>query len=140
MNDDAYRTSPDPKRQLAEILGKRLPDAPKSTPKKPAYVAGQMNATESEYAAQLLARKQSGEILGFIFEPLILILAPATTYKPDFLVLMPDGSYEFHEVKGGYCWEDARIKIKVAAAMFSAKFVLAQKRKGAWKIKQLPKK
>lgn len=53
-------------------------------------------------------------------------------YTPDFEVQLPDGTIEFHEVKPGYrqklkdgtrreapfCFEDAKLKIRIAAAQF----------------------
>ena len=78
---------------------------------------GKMNGLEKRYAAHLELRRQTGEIADWKFEPLKLKLAPATFYGPDFGVQRLDGSVELHETKGH--WEDdARVKVKVAAAMF----------------------
>ena len=57
-----------------------------------------------------------GEILDFRFEPFRFILAPKTTYLPDFLVVTHKW-LEIHEVKG-FWRDDARVKIKTAAALF----------------------
>ena len=78
---------------------------------------GTMNKTEKSYSILLEARLQAGEIAWYSFEPMKLRLAKATFYEPDFLVMLADGTLEFHEVKG--FWEDdARVKIKVAAEKF----------------------
>lgn len=75
-------------------------------------------------------------MLWFAFEPHKLRLADRTFYTPDFGVLLMDGTFEFHEVKGH--WEDdARVKIKVAAEQhWMFKFVavrpVAKKRGGGW--------
>ncbi|HEY4901377.1 MAG TPA: hypothetical protein VIH91_11220 [Terriglobales bacterium] len=59
-------------------------------------------------------------------------LADLAFYTPDFEVQFPDGTIEFHEGKPGYrqklkdgtrreapfCFEDAKLKIRVAAAQF----------------------
>jgi hypothetical protein len=78
---------------------------------------GRMNGLEKKYAAHLELRRATGEIRDWKFEPLKLKLAPATFYQPDFGVQLPDGRIELHETKGH--WEDdARVKVKVAAALF----------------------
>ncbi len=59
-------------------------------------------------------------------------LADLAFYTPDFEVQLPDGTIEFHEVKpdtarssrtapareAPFCCEDAKLKIRVAAAQF----------------------
>ena len=83
------------------------------------HAAGEMNGLEKRYAGHLEERKAVGEILTYQFEPKKFVLAPKTTFTVDFLVLVADWSLEAHEVKGH--WEDdARVKIKVAATMFSS--------------------
>lgn len=94
---------------------------------------GGMNKTENAYAEHLAARQQAGEVLWFAFEALRLRLAEKTFYNPDFAVQLADLSLEVHEVKGH--WEDdARVKIKVAAAMYPLRFVAVQRVQGAWKF------
>lgn len=84
---------------------------------RPSRVAGQMNKLEASYAAHLQYRKLAGEIIEYRYEPIKLRLAIKTGYTPDFMVIMPDGAIEFHEVKG--FWEDdARVKAKVIAEMY----------------------
>ena len=81
---------------------------------RPQRIPGQMNKTEQRYAMHLEVRKRAGEIVKFGYESIKLILAPNTSYTPDFYVVCADGSMEFHEVKG--FWEDdSRVKFKVAA-------------------------
>ena len=92
---------------------------------------GEMNKTEAAYAAYLDNLKKDGAIADYRFEAVKLRLADKTFYTPDFMVLMPDFSFEMHEVKG--FWEDdARVKIKVAAAQFPFKFVAIRKTKNGW--------
>jgi hypothetical protein len=65
-----------------------------------------------------------------------LRLANLTTYSPDFMVIDPDGSVVFHEVKG-FWMDDARVKIKVAAEAFPwFHFVAATKKKGQWEVEK----
>ncbi len=76
-----------------------------------------MNNLESRYADHLRTLQLAGEIHSFSFERHNLKLADRTYYKPDFEVMMPDGTVEFHEVKG-YMPEDANVKLKVVAQQF----------------------
>lgn len=93
-----------------------------------------MNKTEAAYAAILEAKKMSGEILRYDFEPETFRLADKTTYTPDFRVVRADLGVEFHEVKGGFVREDAWIKLKIAAAWNPYRFFLAQYKRREWKV------
>jgi len=100
---------------------------------------GRMNKTEEEYAQHLNIRLRNGEIEWFQFEAIKLRLTDKTFYTPDFLVMANDGTLEAHEVKGH--WEDdARVKIKVAAANFPFKFIAikrkAKKYGGGWVVEE----
>jgi len=97
-------------------------------------VVGGMNKTEAAYAEHLKLRERRGEIAWFVFEGLKLRLADNTFYTPDFAVMLACGELEVHEVKG--FWEDdARVKIKVAAAQYPFRFIGVQKDKVAgWKF------
>ena len=122
------RTVGDYNRSIGCILGGRvLAKGNRGTFHK----SGEMNKTEAAYAARLEALKLAGEIADYRFECLKLRLADNTFYTPDFMVLMPDFSFEMHEVKG-FWEEDARVKIKVAAAQFPFKFVAVKKTKNGW--------
>ena len=93
---------------------------------------GEMNKNEAAYARELERRQRDGEIVRYRFEPMKFRLADLAFYTPDFEVQLPDGTIEFHEVKPGYrqklkggtrreapfCFEDAKLKIRVAAALF----------------------
>ena len=95
------------------------------------HKSGEMNKTEAAYAAYLDGLKKDCLIADYRFEAVKLRLADKTFYTPDFMVLMPDFSFEMHEVKG--FWEDdARVKIKVAAAQFPFRFVAVKKTKNNW--------
>jgi hypothetical protein len=98
-----------------------------------------MNNTEAAYRDILWARQVAGEILWFRYEAVKLRLADATFYSPDFVLMLADGTLEVHEVKGH--WEDdARVKIKVAAAAYPFRFIavtpVAKKHGGGWKIEE----
>lgn len=98
-----------------------------------------MNKTEAAHAVDLEMRKRAGEIQEYLWEPLRLKLAPDCTYEPDFMVLMKDGSIEFHEVKGGFITDDGMVKVRVAAQRFPwFRFVLCQYDRRGCKVKELP--
>jgi hypothetical protein len=110
-----------------------MPKAQK--PKVPRPRAGKMNPTEAAYALVLEGLLHAHEIAGYGFERIKLRLADRTFYTPDFDVMRLDGRLEFHEVKG--VWrDDARVKIKVAAAQYPFRFIAVSKRKkrdgGGW--------
>ena len=101
--------------------------------------AGEMNKTEERYAEHLEQLKHAGEILWWKFEGIKLRLADNTFLTVDFPVMLTDGTMEMHEVKG--FWEDdARVKIKVAAALYPFRFVAlkprAQKNGGGWDVEE----
>ena len=133
-----------------------LPQRNRQPIKRPAKVrvnidpTSGMNRTEARYAAHLQVRLLAGELLEWRFEALKLRLARATFYTPDFVLITTLGEIECHDVKGktgsGYGgWtDDARVKIKVAAAAFAwLDFVGAawlSKRQGGpgWKFETFP--
>jgi len=100
---------------------------------------GDMNKTEAAYDITLQGLQSTGEIVWRKFEGIKLRLADNTFYSPDFLVLRADGLLEVHEVKG-YWEDDARVKIKVAAAQFPFRFIavtaIAKKHGGGWKVEE----
>lgn len=78
---------------------------------------GSMNKLEAKYAEFLESERLAGLILGWRYESEKFRLADRTWYLPDFMVILPNGMVEFHEVKG-FWRDDARVKIKVAAELF----------------------
>ena len=82
---------------------------------------GELNRTETSYAQYLEGEKQSGRVADYWFESLKLKVADGTCwYTPDFMVLLPDGRLELHEVKGSprVFFDDAKCKVKVVATSF----------------------
>ena len=112
---------------------------------RPRHKPGEMNKLEERYAAILAARQAAGEIDAYWFERFTFKLADDTRYTPDFVVQMPDGTLEAHEVKARankparkvngvkvrplgtrpLVEDDARVKIKVFAEMFPFRCVVA---------------
>lgn len=85
---------------------------------------GSMNLTEQAYAELLEGRKLAGEILGWRFEAYKLRLADNTYFTADFMVQLPSGEIQLHEVKARtragkrLIEDDAAVKIKVAAEQY----------------------
>lgn len=102
----------------------------------PRHVRGQMNKSEADYAGYLQGLLLAGKIDWFSFESVTLRLAKLTSFTPDFVVVLADGTIEFHEVKAGaggpgasrpLVEDDAMVKLKVASEMFPATFRLVWK-------------
>ena len=104
--------------------------------------ATRMNRTEARYAVILEVRRRAGEVAEYHFEAVTLKIADDTRYTPDFLVVLADGQCELHEVKGGYVWEDARLKFQVAVEEWGHLFgfVWAQWSGGEWSMRRYPRR
>lgn len=88
---------------------------------------GEMNKTEAAYAEHLAHREWMKEVLWWKFEGLTFRLADRLRYTPDFVVMLASGFIECHECKGFWA-DDAKVKIKTAAAMFPFRFVAVKRR------------
>jgi hypothetical protein len=75
------------------------------------------NKWERNYAQYLDLRKYIKEIACYRYEGLAFRLATNTYLHPDFLVVMPDGRMEIHEVKG-HKREKWWARFKIAREMF----------------------
>lgn len=93
---------------------------------------------EQAFAGYLHGLLLAGDILQYRYEPLRFNLAPNTTITPDFQIKLKDGTYEFLEVKG-WAREDAIAKLKICARLYPEwRFVLVQRKRGVWEMKELP--
>ena len=101
--------------------------------------AGELNGTEQAYQEHLAQRHHAGEIAWFKFEGITFKLADDTRYTPDFTVMLADGRMQVHEVKG-FWTDDARVKIKVASALFPFEFFAIKKKAkkdgGGWAVEE----
>lgn len=106
-------------------------------------VEERMNKGEQRYAQLLDQRLAAGHVAGWWFEPLSWRMADNTHYRPDFLVLLADGTVEIHEVKGRkgdsfYAEEDAWLKCKVVAEQMPFPLVIVwQAVGGEWQERRL---
>ena len=99
-----------------------------------------MNRLERAYCRHLEMRRLAGEIIGWRFEAITFRMAFRQTYTPDFEVTKPDGTLEYHEVKGRWM-EDARVKLKQVATDFSdRRFIAVTYPKKIWTFEALPPK
>lgn len=93
---------------------------------------------EAAYARYLHGLLLAGDIRTYRYEPMRFNLAPLTTITPDFQVILPDGSMEYHEVKG-WARDDAMAKLKICARLYPEwKFWLVKRKRGVWDMKELP--
>jgi len=91
-----------------------------------------MNRTEKARAIELEALRRSGKIAQWWYEAWTFRLADRTTYTPDFVVQETDGALRAEETKG-FWRDDARVKVKVFAALFPLPLVvLCPKKGGGW--------
>lgn len=98
---------------------------------------GAMNKTEAAYAATLEQRRAAGEVAWFKFEGIKLRLADNTFLTVDFAVMLADGTMEMHEVKG-FMFDDANVKLKVAASIYPFVFKVIRKAKGGmWTVTEI---
>lgn len=90
------------------------------------------NKWERLYAQELDLRKAAGEITAWVYEGVRLRIANGAWYKPDFLVVLPDGLIELHEVKGHWR-EAARVRVKVTQELYPwFRFLVVRLRGGAF--------
>lgn len=94
------------------------------------------NATERAYAERLRLLQLGGEVAKFWFEALKLQIGSRCWYTPDFLVQLPTGELQLHEVKG-FMRDDALVKLKAVAAQFPYKLIVVRKIKGAWQFEHI---
>lgn len=77
-----------------------------------------MNKTEQAFYDKYIEPKyRDGTIIKSRYERLKIVLAPGSTYTPDFMFTTWDGKTVVIEIKG-FWREDDRVKIKVASDLF----------------------
>jgi hypothetical protein len=124
-------------RHVLEALARSKTDTRASRGSKPAVAntRGELNGLEERYLADLDMRRLVGEVdwVGK-HESLAFKLASGATFRPDFPVLV-NGRLELHEVKG-FWREAARVRIKVAAALYPFRFVAVRWVSGGWQFEE----
>lgn len=104
---------------------------------------GEMNRTEAAYDAHLEVLQRAGEILWRKFEGIKLRMAENCFLTVDFAVMRADGVLELHDVKGAKAIfeDDAKVKLKVAAALYPFVFRVAfpkpKREGGGWLIEEV---
>jgi len=114
-----------------------------------------MNKNEAAYAEHLQRKLQTGQILRWDFEPETFVLGHNCRYTPDFRVVLPDGTVEFHDAKGckmvkrtdgkmeptAWMEEDARVKLRAASGLHPYGFYVVYqspaKYGGGWTIEEM---
>lgn len=119
----AQRFAPEPRRP-------KLAGSKKVGPKPKARG---MNKWETEFSQLLEARKQSGEIVWWAFEPFRIRIANDCWYRPDFVTVDAAGKTSVWEVKG-FMREAARVRLKVAVEKLPYPFYLVRKHKGELRV------
>src|SRR5262245_57605362 len=96
------------------------PDLPtvKAAPTRVRVNARGQNKLEARFDSHLGWLLAHGRILGYRFEPLKLRLGGRCWYKIDFVARRRDGTLAGIELKGGYIWDDAKVKLAVAPVIF----------------------
>lgn len=98
---------------------------------------GHRSKWEAAYERHLEVLKRAGVIAGFRYEGLKVRLARRTWFTPDFLVILPDGTVEIHEVKG-FRRDDAMVKLKVAAELYACwRWFLVTRESSGWKVEPM---
>ena len=96
------------------------------------------NRLEAAWADELNAQLKAGQILRWGYEEMTLVLADGTRYTPDFIVMLPDTTFQVHETKGYTTGRMAAsmVRLRVAASRFGwfGEFYLVQRVRKRWKI------
>jgi hypothetical protein len=91
-----------------------------------------MNKWESSYAERLEMFRLEGSIIEWKYEAIRFMLAPNTTYTPDFMIITAS-TIEFHEVKGQR-HAAGMAKFKIAAELYPwAVWRMVEKTRLGWK-------
>ena len=111
-----------------------------------------MNALERSYSQQLDVLVRLGRVAEWHYEAVTLRIGADCRLTPDFLVVLSDGTVEFHDTKGTtyrhrkagrvgvpYIQEDARVKLRAAATAFPFTFKLVTHTKAeGWHTEEVP--
>lgn len=121
-------TEKDLKRMGLAVVGNkavRIDTLPKAKDKRGRR--GVMNTLESQYRDRLERLRDAGVIFWYGFEVMRLAVAKSDRerwYTPDFVVVMPGGEIEFHEVKGRK-HDGGMLRLAVSADRYPFRFFLA---------------
>jgi len=92
-----------------------------------------LNKTEAEYERMMVALH--GRCNVFAQAVQLQVGEDRCRYTPDFMIVNAKGEISFHEVKGGFYRDDARVKFQAAKLRYMMfGWVWAQKKHGRWEI------
>lgn len=99
----------------------------------------QPNKLEKRFEIECLNLwKFEHKIIDYAFEAITIRIGNGVTYRPDYWTVDSEGRTTFYECKGKQVWDDAKVKIKVAAMLYPAyRFYLCRRENGAWIIDQV---
>ena len=99
---------------------------------------GEMNKTETKYAAHLNTLIAAGSVHQWWFEAFKFRVAYNSCWLTvDFMVQLADGTIELHDVKGGPTEEDAAIKEKLIAQLFPFRLLEVRLKRGVWEVTEI---
>lgn len=138
---DDPRLGPSARAQVQAALSAGRPALPDqgdpaaATPRLRQRRAPRLNKTETAFGEVLAVRNPGVRIRA---QAMRLELANGVTYTPDFFAQMPDGNFHAWEVKGPHAWDDAIVKIKVAAREWpEVTFWLVSRAETGWKTERI---
>lgn len=87
-----------------------------------------LNKLEAAFWEWLQKGVKSGVFVWIGCQNMTLKLADDVRYTPDFSAVLADRSFVFYETKGAHFWDDAKVKLKIAAREYRwAGFMLVRK-------------
>lgn len=94
---------------------------------------------ESQFEIQCRVAKGNALLGNYWVKPFILRIGPDMTFEPDFMVTGINSAFTWViDTKGPHCWEDSRIKIKVAAEKYPMwRWLIVTRQGGIWRAKEV---
>lgn len=129
-----HRLCPAPDPKSSEVLN----PAPSKARRVKQRTKPKSNDLELEFGAHL-RRLHENSSLGIWEQALTFLLANSVRYTPDWVMLCAETGLHCYEVKGKRMWDDAAVKIKVAASVYpNVHWMIVWKDdNGTWKTQAL---
>jgi len=126
-----------PGARVSRSVAECLAAIEKPAAKQPPTPRGPRKKSRGEilYAKFLETALAAGTVQYWEAEPWLVVLAERTTYRPDFFVVLADGTPVLVEIKGHFAWDDAKVKFKVARKMFPEyRWLCLEWKGGVWRV------